>query len=76
MFLIFPLLFLQGSKCYISISIFKEPLKAVHMKKQAENVNHVWFLFKEIISLFCLTLAKLVRHILNTSVFDLFINVS
>lgn len=46
------------------------------MKKEAEDVNHVWFLFQEIISLFSLTLAKLVRHILNTSVFDLFINVS
>lgn len=73
MFLIFPLLFLQDSQCYISISIFKETLKGVHMKKQAEDVNHVWFLFQEIISLFFLTLAKLVRHILNTSVFDLFL---
>lgn len=47
------------------------------MKKQAENVNHFWFLFRQkIIFLFFLTLAKLVRHILNTSVFDLFINIS
>lgn len=55
---------------------YKGLLRAAHMKKQVENMNHFLFLFQEkIISLFFLTLAKLVRHISNTSVFDLFINI-